>query len=111
MKKKLILGVTVLLSSLLFVSCSTTSGVDVDVKAANYVHFKHMPLQKVHKLIVQAGEEEGWRMTEFKENELIAENIDEDETKVVTIDFGQDYFNLSPQDSDLEDAIEEKLGL
>jgi predicted small secreted protein len=111
MKKTIILGATLLLSSLLFVSCSATSGTDVDAKTENYTKFKEMPLKKVHTLIVQAGEEDGWRMTEFKENEIIAEKTDDGDTKAVTVDFSQNSFNLSPEDSDLKDAIEEKLGL
>ena len=111
MKKMLILGTGLILSSLLLVSCSATNGVDVDTQTADFTHFKKMPLKKVHKLIVEAGEEDGWRMTEFKENEVIAEKTEDGETKAVTIDFSEDYFNLDPNDSDLEDAIEDKLGL
>jgi len=111
MKKIVILSVSALLSSLLLVSCSATSGVEVDAKTADYTHFNTIPLKKVHKLIVEAGEEDGWRMTEFKENELIAEKTEDDETKAVTISFSENSFNLDPNDSDLEDAIEDKLGL
>jgi len=111
MKKNIILTLSLLLTTLFFVSCSATSGSDVDVKTANYTHFEKMPLKTVHNLIVEAGEEDGWRMTEFKENELIAEKTDGDTTKAVTIDFSENYFHLSPKDSDLQDAIEDKLGL
>jgi len=111
MKKILITATGILLSSLLFVSCSTTNGVDVDTKTVDFTHFKEMPLKKVHKLIVKAGEEDGWRMTEFKENELIAEKTENGQTKAVTIDFAEDYFNLDPHDSDLQNAIENKLEL
>ena len=111
MKKNIILTLSFLLTTLLFVSCSATAGGDVDVKTANYTHFEKMPLKRVHTLIVEAGEEDGWRMTEFKENELIAEKTDGDTTKAITIDFSENYFHLSPKDSDLEDAIEDKLGL
>ena len=109
MKKIVILSAGLLLSSLLLVSCSATNGVDVDTKTAEFIHFKKMPLKKVHKLIVKAGEEDGWRMTEFKENKLIAEKTEDGETKAVTIEFSENYFNLDPHDSDLEDAIEDKL--
>ncbi|QOP45390.1 hypothetical protein [Sulfurimonas paralvinellae] len=111
MKKNFILTLSFLLTTLLFTACSTTSTGDGDVKTANYVHFKAMPLKEVHARIVEAGEEDGWRMTEFKENELIAEKTDNGNTKAVTIDFAENYVNLTPHDSDLEDAIEDKLGL
>ncbi len=109
MQKILITATGLLLSSLLMVSCSATKGVQIDAKTANFKHFEKMPLAKVHKLIVEAGEENGWRMTEFKENELIAEKTEDGETKAVTINFSEDFVNLEPNDSDLEDAIEDKL--
>jgi len=111
MKKTVIIATGLLLSSLFFVSCSATNGVDVDAKTVEYTHFETMPLKKVHKLIVEAGEENGWRMTEFKDNELIAEKTEDGKTKAVTVDFAEDYFNLDPHDSDLQDAIEDKLEL
>jgi len=108
--KKIILGTTLLLSSLLFVSCSATNG--VDAKEAGYTHFKTMPLKKVHKAIVEAGEENGWRMTEFKENAIIAEKTEgEGDTKAVTVKFSENSFAIDPENSNLEDAIEDKLGL
>jgi predicted small secreted protein len=108
MKKILIIG-SLLLSSLLFVSCSATNGVDIDAKSANFTHFEKKPLTTVHKLIVEAGKEDGWRMTEFKDNELLAEKTEDGDTKAVSIEFSQDYFHLTPSDSDLKDAIEDKL--
>jgi len=111
MKKILITATGLLLSSLLFVSCSATNGVDVDAKTVDFTHFEDQPLKKVHKLIVEAGEEDGWRMTEFKDNEVIAEKTEDGKTKAVTVDFAEDYFNLDPHDSDLQNAIEKKLGL
>jgi predicted small secreted protein len=110
--KKIILGTTLLLSSLLFVSCSATNGVGTDTKEAGYIHFKTMPLKKVHKAIVEAGEENGWRMTEFKENAIIAEKTEgEGDTKAVTVKFSENYFAIDPENGNLEDAIEDKLGL
>jgi PBP1b-binding outer membrane lipoprotein LpoB len=112
MKKIYILGTTLLLSSLLFVSCSATNGVNVDSAESGYTHFQNMPLNKVHKAIVDAAQEDGWRTTEFKENVLIAEKtISEGDTKAVTVKFSQNYFTLEPKDSDLQNAIDDKLGL
>jgi hypothetical protein len=114
MKKNLILSMTtVLLSSWLFVSCSATSGVEgVGESSENYTHFKAMPLSKVHQLIVEAGEEDGWRMTEFKENSIIAEKTEGDgDTEAVTVNFTENSFYIEPENGDLEDAIEDKLGI
>lgn len=109
MKKNLIISLAFLLSTLLFVSCSTTSGENIDAKTADYTYFTPMSLQEVHNLIVQAGEESGWRMTEFKDHEMIAEKTENGNTKAVTIDFGKNYFHIEPSNSDLEDALTDNL--
>jgi hypothetical protein len=107
MKKSFILSLSFALSALFFTACSATPTENDDTRT----HFQAMPLQEVHARIVEAGKENGWRMTEFKENELIAEKTQDDNTKAVTVDFSENYFNLTPKDSDLQDAIEDKLGL
>ncbi len=110
MKKIIISTISIVLSSMIFNACSTTSMNAEDVKTASFTHLKHeMPLSKVHKLIVKAGEENGWRMTEFKENEIIAEKEENGNMKAVTITFTEDYFDISPKDSDLHEAIEKEL--
>jgi len=111
MKKIFITGAAVVLGALLFSGCSTKStGMGADAKTAGYTHLpQHMPLKEVHNLIKKAGEKEGWRMTEFKENALIAEKTDNGTTKAVTIDFSNNFFHLTPADDDLHDAIKDAL--
>ncbi|MEO1937905.1 MAG: hypothetical protein ABGW85_04630 [Sulfurimonas sp.] len=95
---------------LLMASCSATGGPDADTQTASFEHFKPKhSLSEVHDLIVQAGKENGWRMTEFKDNEIIAEKVSDDNTKAVTIKFAKNYFHIEPEDGDLEDAIKDKL--
>jgi len=96
--------------ALLMASCSATLGPDEDAQTASFEHFtpKHS-LKEVHDIIMQAGEEAGWRMTEFKDNEIIAEKTSDGSTEAVTIQFAKDYFHITPPNGDLEDAIEEKL--
>ena len=95
---------------MIFNACSTTSINTEDAKTASFTHLKNeMPLAKVHKLILKAGKGGGWRMTEFKENELIAEKEKNGNMKAVTITFSKDYFDISPKDSDLHEAIEKEL--
>jgi hypothetical protein len=92
------------------VACSTTPSANVDAKSMNYISYPHeIPLSKVNKLIIEAGEEDGWRMTPFKENALIAEKIGDNSTEAVTVYFSTTAFHLSPENSDLADVIEEKL--
>ncbi|UCM99557.1 hypothetical protein LCX93_08425 [Sulfurimonas sp. SWIR-19] len=111
MKKIIISTVSILLGTLVFNACSTTTSVSSeDAKTAKFSHFKHaIPLREVHDLIRKAGEKEGWRMTEFKENALIAEKEKHGSMKAVTIIFTKRYFNLSPKDDDLQEAIEKEL--
>jgi len=112
MQRKIIQTVAVLVSSLIITACSTTPKVQGDVKQEAYVKIeKSMPLKKIHNLIKEAGEQDGWRMTEFKENALIAEKFSNDSSEVVTIEFSKDSFHLTPENSELESAIAEKLRL
>ncbi|WP_457749429.1 hypothetical protein [Sulfurimonas sp.] len=110
MKKILISVISVLLSGMLFNGCSTASISSRDAKTASFTYLKHkIPLSKVHKLIREAGEQDGWRMTEFKENTLIAEKEKNGSMKAVTISFTDEYFHISPEDDDLQEAIEKEL--
>jgi len=110
MQKKFLHTTLLILSSLFIVACSTTPSANVDAKSMHYISYPHeMPLSKANKLILEAGEEDGWRMTPFKENALIAEKIGDNSTEAVTVHFTTTSFHLSPSNSDLADAIEEKL--
>jgi len=106
--KHLFYATVLVASSLFFVSCSATQGANLDAKTAQYTHFQHMSLAKVHKRIAKAGRDAGWRITEFKENTLIAEKIS-DHTKAVTISFTENSFMITPPDDQLQDAIEAAL--
>ncbi len=110
MQKKLLHTTLLFLSTLLIVACSTKPTPDMDVKSMDYIHFSHeIPLKKVNNLIKEAGEEAGWRMTEFKENSLIAEKIGDGVTEAVSVNFSTTSFHLTPANSDLQEAIEDKL--
>ncbi len=110
MKKIIVTTIFAVFSSMIFNACSTASVNAEDVKTASFTHLKHeIPLSEVHKLIREAGEKNGWRITEFKENELIAEKEKNGNMKAVTITFSKNYFDISPQDSDLHKAIEKEL--
>ncbi len=69
----------------------------------------HMTQEKVHKIIKKAGEEAGWTMTEFKSNTMIAEKIDGDDSVAVTVTFSNSDYDISPENSDLDDAIDSAL--
>lgn len=112
MKKLILTGSTILLASLVFISCSTGLNTDNDTKIDSYTFLKKsMPLKQVHQMIIEAGVTDGWHMTEFEGNELIADKTENGMTKVVNIYFSKESFKISPENDDLEDAIEDKFGL
>jgi len=107
--KKITISLVSALSALLFIGCSASSQPTPsshDAKTANSTFFnKHSTQEKVHKLIMKAGEEAGWKMTKFKSNELVAEKTNNGETVAVTIHFDNNSFEIDPQNNDLHDAI------
>ena len=106
MRNKFLQVILLLLSSLVIIGCSTTS----PNPTTDYVQLSHkMSLSKVHQLIVKAGEENGWIMTEFTDHAILAEKIEDQSSKAVTVYFSEDSFHLTPANSDLQSAIEDKL--
>jgi len=67
--------------------------------------------KKVAHAIKKAGEKTGWKITEFKSNEVIAEKTDDGKTISSTIKFSEGHIEFSDNDatSDLRDAIEDEL--
>ena len=61
--------------------------------------------EKIHDAIVSAGEQNGWIMTEFKSNALIAEKLKGDNTVAVTVKFDKSFFSILPANSELKSAI------
>ncbi len=81
-----------------------------DAKTQEYTHLeKKIPLKKMNAMIMEAAQEDGWRMTEFKENAIIAEKSEGGKTIAVTVTFSEDYFYLSPKNSDLQNILEDRL--
>ncbi len=111
------IGSAALLSAFLMVGCSSKeeaapASADnvVDVKYAGMIHVENVTVEKLHHAIMAAGEAEGWKMTEFKGNEVIAEKFGDDEvTAIIKFDrYGYEVHSESDTD-DLEDAIKEQL--
>ena len=68
-----------------------------------------MSQKKIHALIKSAGEKDGWRMTEFKKNAILADRTNGDDLISTTVYFDKNSFTTSPKNSDLEDAISDAL--
>ena len=54
----------VLLSALMMVGCSSK-----EVSHVGVTHVENMTSHQMHSAIMHAGKAEGWKMTEFKNNE------------------------------------------
>ncbi len=109
MKKVITLGIASVLSALVLVGCgAATSSVTPEAHTGE-VHNKHMTQEKLHKIIKKAGEDNGWKMTEFKSNTIIAEKIESNNSTSVTVSFNKGSFDIAPANSDLEDAINSAL--
>lgn len=61
--------------------------------------------KQMHHTIKSVAQNEGWIVTEFKSNALIAEKIGEGDSIAVTVTFNKNSFSISPQNSDLEDVL------
>jgi len=106
MRKVITLGIASVLSALVLVGCGAATSPETHT---GEIHNKHMTQEKIHKIIKKAGEDNGWKMTEFKSNTMIAEKIDGDHSTSVTVTFNKGSFDISPTNSDLEDAINSAL--
>ncbi len=100
MKNTIQWGVCTLLASFLLVGCATTSGVSSDAIA-----HKTVSTQEMHDIIKKAAEQDGWRMTEFRGNSMIAEK----DGVVTTVTYKNAGITIDPENSSLEDTIEDAL--
>ena len=123
MNKILKISVATVLSSFLLIGCSgTPDAPDSGAVSSSYdtEHMSSMEIDalKLHNNITQeklaiivrgAGEEAGWRMTEFKRDTFIAEKIDGEETTSVSIKFNKEFIEITPENDDLQEAIKKAL--
>ena len=65
----------------------------------------HLSQEQFHTIIMSAGEKNGWIMTKFKSNRIIAEKMQKDTSLAVTIKFDKSSFTVLPANSELEGAI------
>ena len=106
MKKVITLGILSALSVVFLSGCGAEPSPE---SHTGTVEKGHMTQEKVHKIIKQAGEEAGWTMTEFKSNAMIAEKIDGDDSIAVTVTFSNSDYDIYPENSELDDAIDSAL--
>ena len=103
MKKILSLSLISLLTLVLSSGCNSTSADGLQVKTHDN--------EKILHAIEKAGKQNNWNITEFKNNEVIAEKTDNGETVSSSIKFqdGNIQFSNSEAASDLSGDIKEAL--
>lgn len=113
---KRILSITLISTVTLMLSSGCSGGLyspeHKDAKVSkNALYVKTHNNEKIIHAIKKAGEETGWKITEFKSNEVIAEKIDDGKTVSSSIKFtgGHIEFENADATSDLRDAIEDEL--
>ncbi|MEA2090934.1 MAG: hypothetical protein U9O83_01050 [Campylobacterota bacterium] len=83
-----------------------------DVKVAKEaLYVKTHNNKKIAHAIEKAGEKTGWKITEFKSNEVIAEKTTGEETIASTVKFSGGYIEFSDNEAtmDLREAIVEEF--
>ena len=70
---------------------------------------KTLTHKQLYKTIKSVGEDENWIMTDFKSNTLIAEKINDTTSISVTIKFDESSFHISPENNELQNAINKAL--
>ena len=120
MKKITKISSAILLSALMMAGCSSKEAVPGtgemtagDVKYAGLTHVGHVTSKQLQHAIMAAGKAQGWRMTEFKNNEVIAEKFGDDAVSA-SIKFSKHGYEIHSKSengviSDLAEAIKEQL--
>ena len=117
MKKILSITLISTLALVLSTGCSSKSNYAPDAAHADAkvsekaLYVKTHDNKKIAHAIEKAGEKTGWKITEFKSNEVIAEKTDNGESVSSSIKFSDGHIEFSNNDatSDLRDAIEDEL--
>ena len=71
--------------------------------------YRELTQSQMHNMIKSVSEENGWEVTKFKSNALIAEKVSDNGSKAVTITFSKSEFSISPKNRDLQKAIDSAL--
>ncbi|QFR44073.1 hypothetical protein CVO_00315 [Sulfurimonas sp. CVO] len=103
MNKALLIVVTSVATLLLTTGCSTSTGVSSspDLQSGDRticktaIHTQEHSSDKVMQIIKSAGEKEGWRMTPFKSNAIIAEKFVDGEMISTTITFAKEHISCT----------------
>jgi len=112
MNKALLTVITSVTTLLLTTGCSTSTGVSssADLQSGDKticktaIYTGELSSDKVMQIIKTAGEKEGWRMTPFKSNAIIAEKFVNGEMVSTTIKFAKEHISCTKSE-ELEDEL------
>ncbi len=95
------------LTIVLTTGCTATGSTD----EAHSQDYKSLSNKQIHEAIMNGGEKAGWKMTEYKKNEVIAEKFNNDEGEMISVKVHNGHLTYEGEAShgDLEDAIYEEL--
>ena len=98
----------------LFTSC-TQATPSLDTTPSPELKLGHVTIQdlsqkQVRNRILKAGRKNGWIMTKFGGNAVIAENIGESDDFSTTVTFDTNSFNIDPANSELQNILKDSLG-
>ncbi len=107
MKKLLKIITTLLFGILVMTSCASNS---VKPDSKNITFFKtHLSKKEIRNTIMNIGTKNGWYMTQFNDNKVIAEKIDGTTSTVVTVTYNKDSYYLKPNNSNLQNILDSVL--
>ena len=95
------------LTLVLATGCTATGSTE----EAHSTEYKSLTNEQIHEAIIRGGEKAGWKMTEYKNNEVIAEKFNDGEGEMVSVKVNNGHLSYEGEAShgDLEDAIYEEL--
>jgi len=103
-----------LLSLIAISALALTLATGCSSKGSSEAHsgdYKRLSNKQIHHAIMSGGEKAGWKMTEFKTNEIIAENFKDGEGEMISVKIHNGHVSYVGEAShgDLEDAIYDEL--
>jgi len=111
MKKLLLLSFAATLSLSLLTGCSSNKVYPEDATLSkNGIYTNIHDHKKLKKIVIKAAKEKGWRVTEYKENAIIAEKVGDGDSKATTIKIHNNNIDFensaNTDDSDIVDLKE-----
>ena len=105
MKKMINIALASTVIMLLSTGCgnSNTNSVDDTVNVATELTLQsHTTSKKLHEAIIKAGQAKGLKMTEFKANAIIAEQVTGDNSSSATVTFSKENIIITKESENFD---------